>query len=235
MVSLLLLATLAAPAAASGVAIARLGSTTTHSPPRSRVHAQLQAGNGSSIPANGAVWPTAIFWSTVQIGTPPVDFPVAIDSGSGDLDVAGNGCVGCVTTAPNAAYDSATSSTSKKALPYRFSNTYQTCDLADPTAPCSISGKLFSDQVSLAGLGPVTVTLGSIEKQDANFDQFAEIDGVMGFTGGGAKNVFAQLVAGGHCENVWALCLNHGSTSNGTLTIGGVEPSLASEDIACKY
>lgn len=215
----------------AAVAVARVGKIVTHSPPRSRVM-EAMGGNGSSIPANGAVWPTAIFWSTVQVGTPPVDFPVAIDSGSGDLDIAGAGCAGCVTTAPNKAYDAASSSTSKAAFPYRFSNTYQTCDLKDPTAPCSISGKLFADQVSLAGLGPVAVTLGSIEKQDSNFDQFAEIDGVMGFTSGGDKNVFAQLVAGGHCENVWALCLNEGSTSNGTLTVGGVEPTLASEEIA---
>ena len=37
----------------------------------------------------GAVWPTAIYWTTVQVGTPARDFPVAIDSGSGDLDIGG--------------------------------------------------------------------------------------------------------------------------------------------------
>merc|ERR1719377_352807 len=96
-----------------------------HSPPRSRV---LQVmGNGSSIPAGGAVWPTAIYWSKVQIGTPPKDFPVAIDSGSGDLDIAGVGCNGCVTTPPNNAYDPSASSTSKPVLPFVFSNSYQTC------------------------------------------------------------------------------------------------------------
>merc|ERR1712216_101045 len=86
----------------------------TLSPPRSRF---LSTHNGSSIPAGGAVWPTAIYWSTVQIGTPPKDFPVAIDSGSGDLDISGKGCVGCVHTAPNNAYDPKASSSSKRVFP----------------------------------------------------------------------------------------------------------------------
>lgn len=38
------------------------------------------AANGS-IPAYGDIWPVAIYWSFVHIGTPPLAFPVAIDSG----------------------------------------------------------------------------------------------------------------------------------------------------------
>jgi len=204
--------------------------STIHTPPRSRV-LQL-TGNGSSIPAGGAVWPTAIYWSTVQIGTPPKDFPVAIDSGSGDLDVPGLGCNGCVTTKPNNAYDASASSTSKNVFPFIFSNSYQTCDLKNPTAACTISGRLYKEQVSLAGLGPVDVKVGIIKKQTSNFDQFKEIDGVMGFTQGGAGNVFAQLVAAKKCDNVWALCMYEGSESNGTLTIGGVDPRLSEEAVA---
>jgi len=83
---------------------AHLGVSTIHSPPRSRVAAR--SGNGTSIPANGAVWPTAIYWTMLQVGTPPQAFPAAIDSGSGDLDIAAKGCTGCVTTPPNNAYDS---------------------------------------------------------------------------------------------------------------------------------
>lgn len=59
---------------------------------------------------------------------------------------------------------------------------------------CTIEGSVYTDQVSLAGIGPVEVQLGSIEKQTSNFDQFKEIDGVMGFTMGGKENVFSQLV-----------------------------------------
>jgi hypothetical protein len=130
-------------------------------------------------------------------------------------------------TPPNRAYDHTASSTAIPALPFAFSNSYQTCDLKDPTAPCTISGKLYKDQVSLAGLGPVEVTLGSIEKQTPNFDQFKEIDGVMGFTMGGGKNVFATLVENNKTDNVWSICMSKGSKSNGTLTIGGADPRLS--------
>lgn len=163
----------------------------------------------------------------MEVGTPAKSFPVAIDSGSGDLDIGGLNCDGCITTPPNVAYDHSSSSTSSPVFPFKFSNTYQTCDLSDPTAPCTISGNLYKDQVSLAGLGPVQVTLGSIQRQTTNFDQFKEIDGVMGFTMGGKKNVFAQLVENGKCDNVWAMCMSEGSKSNGTITIGGVDERLA--------
>ena len=71
------------------------------------------------------------------------------------------------------------------------------------------------------------VKLGAISKQTTNFDQFKEIGGVMGFTGGRNEDVFAQLVANNKCDNVWAICMSAGSESNGTLTIGGVDPSLS--------
>jgi len=206
---------------------ARLGKHVHFAPPRSRVVEGILGGNGSSIPAGGDVWPTAIYYTTVQIGTPPQDFPVAIDSGSGDLDVSGKGCVGCVTIPPNREYDHASSKTSHPRLPFQFSNSYQTCDLKDPTAVCTITGKLYTDEVSLAGFGPVSMGLGSITKQTSNFDQFKVIDGVMGFTQGGKEDVFAQLVAAGKCDNVWSICMHEGSVSNGTLTIGGVDPRLS--------
>ena len=72
---------------------AHLGKLVVHAPPRSRI-GSITA-NGSSIPAGGAVWPTAIYWSLVQVGTPPVDFPAAIDSGSGDLDISGKVILSC--------------------------------------------------------------------------------------------------------------------------------------------
>eukprot|EP00947_MAST-08B_sp_MAST-8B-sp1_P003652 g3652.t1 len=211
--------------AALPTATLRLSKHYTHRGPTSRF--LESGGNGSSIPANGAVWPTAIYWTTVQVGTPAQDFPVAIDSGSGDLDIGGKGCVGCVTGPPNNAYDHTASSTAKAAFPFVFSNSYQTCDLKQPTAVCTISGRLYKDQASLAGLGPVEVTLGSISKQTTNFDQFKEIDGVMGFTMGSSKNVFTQLVANKKCDNVWAMCMTEGSKSNGTITIGGVDERLS--------
>ena len=147
----------------------------------------------------------------LQVGTPPRSFPAAIDSGSGDLDIAALGCDGCVTAPPNNQYDHAASSTSKPAFPFVFHNTYETCDLKHPTKPCSIGGKLYTDVVSMGGLGPVPVKLGAIESQDTNFDQFAQIDGVVGFTSGGSEDVFSQLVAARACDNIWSICMHRGS------------------------
>merc|ERR1719253_1493376 len=169
---LLCVAALAALGAAAP-AVAPLRKVVVHSPPRSRVLSLTH--NGSSIAAGGAVWPTAIYWTTVQVGTPAQDFPVAIDSGSGDLDISAKGCDGCPTADPNNAYDHTASSTASGAFPYKFSNSYQTCSLTDPTAVCTISGGLYKDQVSLAGIGPVEVQVGAITKQTANFDQFHQI------------------------------------------------------------
>jgi hypothetical protein len=114
------------------------------------------------------------------------------------------------TTHHHHQYDPSQSSSSTTAFPKTFSNTYQTCDLTDPTAPCTISGNRYNDQVSLAGFGPVNVQVGSIDYQTSNFDQFKEIDGVIGFTQGGKGDVFTQLVNGGLVENVWAMCMYEG-------------------------
>ena len=49
----------------------------------------------------------------------------------------------------------------------------------------------------------------------------------MGFTSPSDKNVFSQLVDAGLCENIWAMCMTEGTKSNGTITIGGVDPRLS--------
>ena len=55
---------------------------------------------------------------------------------------------------------------------------------------------------------------------------------MVGFTSGGNEDVFAQLVQAKRCDNVWALCMHHGSHSNGTLTVGGVDARLSDGPIA---
>lgn len=205
-------------------------------PPQPHVSATLRgllAANGThDLPVGGDVWPVGIYWTTVAVGTPPRYFPVAIDSGSSTLDIQGADCDGCVTTPPNNQYDHTKSSTGKPAFPFKFSNTYETCDLSDMTAPCTIAGPMYSDEVSLGKLGPVEVEFGAITSITKNFDQFKHICGVMGFIGSGKGTVFAQLVANNDVDNVWGLCINNeGKASNGTLTIGGVDETLAASPI----
>jgi hypothetical protein len=161
------------------------------------------------------VWPVAIYWISLDIGTPPKSFPVAIDSGSMTLDIQGPGCANCPKFAPNNVYQPTASSTSKPCslltchLPKTFSNTYQTCDLADPDAPCTIKGQNFRDMVSLGSLGPVPVTFGAITYQTSNFDQFKQIDGVVGLAGAaGSGNVFESLRSAGYIEeDMFGMCL----------------------------
>ena len=43
----------------------------------------------------------------------------------------------------------------------------------------------------------------------------------------GKEDVFNSLVAAGLCDNVWAMCMHKGKTSNGTITIGGVDKRLS--------
>jgi cathepsin D len=181
-----------------------------------------------SFPAGGAIWPTAIYWTFIDVGTPPKSFPVCIDSGSSNLDIEGINCQGCNKNKPNSQYDPLKSSTSKRADPPTFSNSYLTCDLDNLTARCTVSGNVYEDQVSIGGVvGPVPVQFGSINKITENFDQFKALCGVMGFIGDGKRNVFSQLVDNKVVDNVFALCINNeGAESNGTLTIGGVDTTL---------
>ena len=95
---------------------------------------------------------------------------------------------------------------------------------------CTISGKLYKDQVSLAGLGPVTNSWLHI-KTNFELRPVQAHWGVMGFTQGGKEDVFASLVAAGKSENVWAMCMYEGKKSNGTITIGGVDKRLANGTI----
>lgn len=193
-------------------------------PPFSRV---LQStGNPHDIPAGGAVYPTAIFYATVQIGTPPRDFAVGIDSGSGDLFVEGKGCKGCTMAPPNNQYDPAASSSSTPKG--SFHHSYKTCNVKNPQASCTMYGKEYTEQVSLAGLGPVELKVGAINSQTDNFDTKKVVGGLMGLGGFSEEDPLATLVAAGKCDNVWAICMNEeGSASNGTLTIGGVDSSLS--------
>jgi hypothetical protein len=73
------------------------------------------------------------------------------------------------------------SSTGSKSCPggqCTFSNSYQTCDLSDPSAVCTITGDFIQDQVSLAGLPPVTIVFGAINSMTSNFDRTPLSDGL---------------------------------------------------------
>jgi len=193
--------------------------------------------NGSSVPAWGDVFPIAIYWVFIDVGTPPIKFPVALDTGSGDVDFPMVGCSTCIPTPPNNKYDVSKSSTGAASCPFgcTFSNSYETCDLSDPTAICTISGNYYQDLVTFSntGIKPVSIIFGGINYQTSNFDQFKNIDGVVGLTGGdSSSNLFQSLVSAGYVkEDVFSMCFVEGSKSNGTFTIGGIDSRLYSGTI----
>jgi len=196
-------------------------------------------------PVGGDVWPVAIFWIEIQVGTPPKVFPVAIDSGSSTLDIPFVDCDSCIKAPPNNQYDPTDSSTSTTVScdssfgcdscnngQCEFSNSYETCDLTNPIAVCTIDGYYYFDMVSVY-FGPVNVSFGAITFQTKNFDQFQNVDGVLGLAGSASDgNVFAALVDAGKIkQDVFAMCFNEGAISNGTMTVGGVDPTLYTGDI----
>ena len=212
-------------------------------------HEYRQIIRQGSDPMGGNIWPVAIYWVEIEVGTPPSTFPVAVDTGSYTLDIPHVTCSTCIHKAPNNVYNDKNSSSSKslacgvdctliggfcKDEVCSFSNTYETCDLSDPTAPCTIKGRWFNDKVTLGGAtASVDVNFGAITSQTSNFDQFKNIDGVMGIAGpAGSKNVFSSLVAAGALpKNMFGMCFVQGKTSNGTITFGGTDPRLYEREI----
>eukprot|EP01126_Amoeba_proteus_P012892 TRINITY_DN1535_c0_g1_i4.p1 TRINITY_DN1535_c0_g1~~TRINITY_DN1535_c0_g1_i4.p1 ORF type:complete len:446 (-),score=86.50 TRINITY_DN1535_c0_g1_i4:108-1445(-) len=200
-----------------------------------------------SFPTGGDVWPVAIYWTYLLVGTPPLPYPVAIDTGSSIMSIVGEGCDTCVKKPPNRVYKSSSSSTSQPVScddptcggdcsnnQCTFSQTYATCDLKDPNAPCTISGLWFSDLVTVgSGIKPVSIDFGTITFQTSNFDQFQNIDGLVGLIQSGPNDptdVFLSLFeAGSVPQNIFAMCLlmqPGPGGSNGTITFGGIDSTL---------
>ncbi len=154
---------------------------------------------------------------------------------------------GCTNVSPNNFYNPSNSSTShlytcgftKPCEPAGatchvikktcgFSNTYETCVPTDPTAPCTITGTWFQDNVSWGGTAAVPVQFGAITSQTSNFEQFQNIDGVVGMAGpANPQSVISQLATNNAIpEWLWSICLQPGAVSNGTITVGGIDSRL---------
>lgn len=238
-------ATFCAPSSHGVLPLRRLA----HTAPR------VASAPADEVTMGGGVYPQAVYWTYLEVGTPPVQAPVIFDTGSPFLNVEAVGCEGCLHTPPNAPYDPSTSSTSRPytATPSAWSRengvadaagshepdtwdvAYKTCDARHPMESCTMGGRLFTDKVSLAGFGPVDVVLGTIDEQSSNINPLQEVTGLMGIMPPSPKyanrHVFTQLVAAGACRSIFGMCLNDGATSHGTLTVGGVDQRLASGPI----
>lgn len=236
-------ATVAAAAASPlSVPMGRHSVHPSHSPlrwsaERSTSKAALAA-NGS-IPMGGNVWNVSIYWIELSIGTPPVKYAVAVDTGSSFLAVESSKCTTCPDTAPNAQYDANASSTSKPVTngfgqQATFSNTYETCDPTNPDQPCTISGERWTDAVSIhPATTPATVSFGSITYKSSPFAQFDTVCALVGLAGNdGEANTFQQLYAAGGLESdLFAMCFQAGKVSNGSFTAGGLDSRLYTGEV----
>jgi hypothetical protein len=207
--------------------------------------------SSSSTPNNnrmdGNILPVGIYWMSVYIGTPPQHFSAAVDSGSGDLIVPSADCTGCHPEntgeyAPDASTTSQRVPCSQSSIKCyspcsssspncTFSNTYETCNLTAPQQPCTVSGPLYYDSFTLGGLQGKTV-FGAIEYQTSNFQQFFDIDAVIGFipyaSSWNGQSPFQTLVDDGEIANIYAMCMS--PNDGGVITLGGVDDTLRSGD-----
>ena len=202
---------------------------------------------GAVLDLHGNLLPLGIFYTTIEIGTPAQSFQVTVDTGSTDLLVPIAGCTGCKKNTtlyvPSQSATTAIEICNKtlkcsKCQPNgedsqcSFLDSYLTCDLSNLTAICSVEGGIYRDTLTIGSLKATNVRFGGIDKQTTNFDQFQQIDGIMGLayfgdTRGSPMGFdvtpFQRLVnQNDGLEDVIQMCL----TTNGGLLIFGQDEEI---------
>lgn len=177
---------------------------------------------GPVYPVGGNVWPVAVYYMYINVGTPALPYCVAIDTGSTTAAVSDITCTSCSKNPANYNfYNHSSSSTSTLVQAGGYGGTYETCNFADPGASCSDSGDLYSDTVGIgSGTSLANYQIGSMTYVQSNFDQFQVCGGIMGLFG---DTLFSELVtAGQYKENIFGMCLaaTEGAQSNGTINFG---------------
>jgi hypothetical protein len=122
------------------------------------------------------------YFAVIQIGTPPKNFSVTIDSGSADFWVQGENCEAdsggpCATV--HASLGSSTSST--------FIDTQQPWDITYGSG--AVSGTIVSDNVSIANLVLKNHTFGVADQESDDFSSYdTPYDGLIGLALGSLSN-----------------------------------------------
>ncbi|KZT71687.1 acid protease, partial [Daedalea quercina L-15889] len=179
---------------------------------------------------------------TISVGTPSQSFPVIMDTGSSDLWLASKSCSGCPSDTPE--FDNSSSSTFKSNTS-TTSSTSSNGQVEITYGSGEVQGSLGSDTVSLGGQTVSSQTFLVVD--DVSSDLLdGNVTGIMGLA-------FQSLAATGAVP-FWQALVSQGSLSNpefafyltrfisdetalaeepgGTFTIGGVNGSLYSGDIA---
>ncbi|XP_061345392.1 aspartic proteinase 36 [Gastrolobium bilobum] len=216
----------------------------------------LQSSNGVvDFPVQGTFDPfqVGLYFTKVQLGTPPVEFYVQIDTGSDVLWVGCSSCNGCPQTSGLQIqlnfFDPTRSSTSSSisCSDQRCNGGIQTSDAScsSQNNQCSYtfqygdgsgtSGYYVSDMMHLDTIfqGAVTtnssapVVFGCSNQQTGDLTKSDRaVDGIFGF-GQQSMSVISQLSSQGIAPRVFSHCLKGDSSGGGILVLGEiVEPNI---------
>ncbi|CAJ1955832.1 unnamed protein product [Sphenostylis stenocarpa] len=216
----------------------------------------LQSSNGVvdfSVQGTYDPFQVGLYFTKVQLGTPPVEFNVQIDTGSDVLWVSCNSCSGCPQTSGLQIqlnfFDPGSSSTSSliACSDQRCSSGIQSSDAScsSQNNRCSYtfqygdgsgtSGYYVSDMMHLNTIfeGSVTtnstapVVFGCSNQQTGDLTKSDRaVDGIFGF-GQQELSVISQLSSQGIAPRVFSHCLKGDSSGGGILVLGEiVEPNI---------
>ncbi|KAL8279849.1 hypothetical protein RQP46_007699 [Phenoliferia psychrophenolica] len=160
------------------------------------------------------------YFATVQLGTPPADFKILMDSGSADFWVPSEACSSCGSTHTTLG---AKTSSSFKASTTQFQVTYGTGNVA---------GTIAQDDVLLAGLALTGHSFGVTTTESTDFsDASVPFDGLMGLAQStlseqGVLTPIESLAKAGTVQSAqlgFHLSRLSDGTNDGEVTFGGVD------------
>ncbi|KAH8413162.1 hypothetical protein KR009_008490 [Drosophila setifemur] len=189
-------------------------------------------GAGSSSASLGNSYNTE-YYMTVQIGTPPQNFTVLIDTGSANLWVPSSKCPTTVKSCVNhKKYDSSASRT------YVANNTvYQMEYASNAAGGVALSGFLSQDTVIIAGLAIENQVFSEITDEPDSTFLNSPFDGILGLgysniAIGGVIPPFYNLLNQNLIKDpVFSIYLNRNGSNainGGELMVGGVDTGLYS-------
>jgi cathepsin D len=161
-----------------------------------------------------------LVYGDMSVGTPPVEYSVNFDTGSSDLYLPGETCGSC---GDHTRYNPSASSSSKD-LGETFSLKF--------IDGSNVTGSLFTDNVTIAGLTATQQTLGAATYFPISFEYLA--DGVMGLgfqsiSSYNAPPLWQSLFAEGQIDfPVFAMKLTTGGSE---MSIGGLNSDLYTGNI----
>ncbi|KAF4604248.1 hypothetical protein EYR40_001429 [Pleurotus pulmonarius] len=166
---------------------------------------------------------SSLWYGTISVGTPPVEYKIDFDTGSSDLFLPSSDCK--KNCDGHTLYDSSKSETSK---PLAKDFTLQYGDGS------TVNGLQFTDTVTIAGVTAETQTLGSAKEYSEGFSSKSfPADGLMGMgyesiSSYGASPVFQSFVSQKKVSKpVFAFKL---AKEGSELTLGGLNTKLYKGD-----